>query len=219
MEYTNLSQDKVRLNRLHWPVTVLGYGKRAGLWLQGCSIQCAGCCSKDTWETGNGLMVGVETVFDWVASLPTSQLDGVTITGGEPFDQPDALKLIAIILRQIYGPGIDILVYSGHPWRYLRKYHFNIIKELDVVISEPYIAQRPGALLRGSNNQKIHLLTNIAKARYGKKTEQGRSSENNMQISFDGAKMWLIGIPRPGDLDRLKEKLESTGVMLGDLSW
>lgn len=40
------------LSRLHFPVTTLGPGRRIGVWFQGCSIRCAGCISRDTWETG-----------------------------------------------------------------------------------------------------------------------------------------------------------------------
>ncbi|HSV19446.1 MAG TPA: 4Fe-4S cluster-binding domain-containing protein, partial [Casimicrobiaceae bacterium] len=40
----------IELNKAHWPVTVLGPGKRIGLWLQGCSIHCPGCVSQDTWS-------------------------------------------------------------------------------------------------------------------------------------------------------------------------
>ncbi len=40
----------ILLNKAHFPVTVLGPGRRIGIWLQGCSIGCAGCISQDTWE-------------------------------------------------------------------------------------------------------------------------------------------------------------------------
>ncbi len=39
----------IELNKAHWPVTVLGPGRRIGLWVQGCSIHCPGCVSQDTW--------------------------------------------------------------------------------------------------------------------------------------------------------------------------
>lgn len=42
------------LSRIHFPVTTLGPGNRIGIWFQGCSIQCQGCVSVDTWGTGKG---------------------------------------------------------------------------------------------------------------------------------------------------------------------
>ena len=40
----------ILVNKAHYPVSVLGHGKRIGIWLQGCSIRCRSCCSLDTWE-------------------------------------------------------------------------------------------------------------------------------------------------------------------------
>ena len=37
------------VNRVHFPVTALGPGRRLGVWVQGCSIGCAGCLAHDTW--------------------------------------------------------------------------------------------------------------------------------------------------------------------------
>jgi anaerobic ribonucleoside-triphosphate reductase activating protein len=38
---------KIAVSKAHYPVTVLGPGKRIGIWL-GCRIQCKGCVSQDT---------------------------------------------------------------------------------------------------------------------------------------------------------------------------
>jgi len=108
---------KLFLSRLHFPVTTLGYGRRVGVWFQGCSVRCPGCISHDTWAFGQG-----ETTLDSVCAsiapwLP--QADGVTISGGEPFDQPAALKGLLRWLRpRVAG---DILVFSGHPWEHLAR--------------------------------------------------------------------------------------------------
>ena len=49
---------KIAINKAHFPVTVLGPGRRIGIWLQGCSIHCKGCVSQDTWAADPGRTVG-----------------------------------------------------------------------------------------------------------------------------------------------------------------
>ena len=79
---------KIALSRIHYPVRTLGPGARIGVWFQGCAIRCPGCVSMDTWAVGQHV-----TTLDEVKEglLPFLASDGVTISGGEPFDQPEAL--------------------------------------------------------------------------------------------------------------------------------
>ena len=100
----------LNLSRLHYPVTTLGPGRRVGIWFQGCSIRCPGCVSVDTWAAGQGgttVSAVLAAVSPWLVTA-----DGVTISGGEPFDQVDALLAL---LRGLRSAGAeDILVYSGY---------------------------------------------------------------------------------------------------------
>src|SRR5215218_593389 len=88
----------IQLNKAHWPVTVLGPGRRIGLWMQGCSIHCPGCVSQDTWPADPATAITVDALVDWCRTTTGSALDGVTISGGEPFDQPDALLRLLVAL-------------------------------------------------------------------------------------------------------------------------
>src|ERR1044071_7362148 len=81
----------IQLNKAHWPVTVLGPGRRIGLWLQGCTIGCRGCGSKDTWPRDPSKTIAVGALVDCGRRATTDPLDGVTISGGEPFQQPIGL--------------------------------------------------------------------------------------------------------------------------------
>ena len=108
----------LNLSRIHFPVTTLGPGKRIGIWFQGCSIRCKGCISADTWGTEKG-RVSIDEVIKVISNwLDTAE--GITLSGGEPFEQPEALELLLTQLRT--RTNIDILVYSGHsfekisPW-------------------------------------------------------------------------------------------------------
>lgn len=220
MESGNSRPRTINLSRLHWPVTALGFGRRVGIWFQGCSIRCAGCCAQDTWDADSSSNVALERVLDWVAARPVDEIDGFTLSGGEPFDQPEALVGLARELRSRYctRSDRDILTYSGHPWRRLIREHRSILKMLDVVISEPFVRERPGDSLRGSNNQKIHRLTRLARERYGPDYEI-QNPNRSMQVHYDGRTLWMIGIPQSGDLERFQEELGKSGIMLGNVSW
>ncbi|MCA1696856.1 MAG: radical SAM protein, partial [Actinobacteria bacterium] len=50
---------------MHHPVTTLGYGTRAGVWVQGCTIGCHGCASRDTWAVTEGTVVRPADVVCW----------------------------------------------------------------------------------------------------------------------------------------------------------
>ena len=107
---------RISVSRIHFPVTTLGPGRRLGIWFQGCSIRCPGCISMDTWAEGRGnttVEEVVNSIIPWI-----SKADGITISGGEPFDQPDALLELTARIRS--KTEADILVFTGYPWAYIR---------------------------------------------------------------------------------------------------
>ena len=88
----------IAISRVHFPITTLGPGKRLGIWMQGCSIHCPGCISADTWAVGKGV-IELEHLLTSIESwLPNA--DGVTISGGEPFDQFQPLLALLQSLRR-----------------------------------------------------------------------------------------------------------------------
>lgn len=209
----------LRINRLHWPVTTLGYGKRIGIWFQGCSIHCPGCCSRDTWDSEAGSDITLEALLEWVSEHPMDEIDGFTISGGEPFDQSLDLKELLTQLRLTYCQGVqrDILVYSGYPMNTLSSRHKEIIELMDVLVSEPYLRGRPIAPLRGSDNQRLRHLTTLGWERYPDNPD--KNPPNNLQIHFDGTALWMIGIPKKGDLEKLQRQLVFKGITMSNVSW
>ena len=213
---------KIRLNKAHFPVTTLGYGRRLGLWVQGCSIGCKGCVSQDTWDASGGWAVDVADILAWCDSSRKHEIDGITISGGEPFEQAQALKKLLDALdawRQQLERPFDILCYSGLPLSKIRQGHADILASLDVLIPEPYVAKRtaPGPW-RGSSNQPLVPLTQLGRARYGDEAQYVEDAPR-IQVSLEHGAAWFIGIPKPGDLDKLEEYARARGVVLEDVSW
>ena len=200
----------IELNRVHFPVTTLGPGRRIGLWTQGCSIRCAGCVSRDTWEARPEMRVRiaelVERMGPWLA-----QADGVTVSGGEPLDQPDALRCLLTALRHRFSG--DLLVYTGRGSEQVFGRHAWIANAADVVISEPYLPSAGASRIwRGSDNQRVHLLTSLGRQRFGEDADaRNWQMQRTLDLYVDDGEVWMAGIPRAGDLQRLRRALRMRG--------
>jgi anaerobic ribonucleoside-triphosphate reductase activating protein len=222
--------ESLLLAKAQYPVTVLGPGTRAGIWTQGCTIGCRGCLSRDTWDPDPRTAVPVDAVLGWLESL-SGPVDGVTISGGEPFQQPAAL---AALLRGIHrwrgaAPAdVDVLVYSGYAFSRLTRAARTreILAWCDAVVAGPYVERRnDGSPLRGSANQRLVPLTALGHRRYDAVADGTAppGGTPRMQVSVHegpgGQRIQYIGIPRRGDMDRLNSTLERAGVHPGDVSW
>jgi len=126
-----------------------GPGTRYTLWVQGCSIHCPGCSNTDTWPFVGGKAWSVEAL---VEDIRKYAIDGVTITGGEPLDQYDA---VSALLKEI--PDICTFMTTGYilPQIY-NKGQESIIDLLDFMCLGPYMADKPCKdSWKGSTNQII----------------------------------------------------------------
>lgn len=199
---------KVSISRLHFPITALGPGRRVGLWMQGCSIRCAGCISVDTWQDGEGIV----PIEDVIAKLTehASEADGLTVSGGEPFDQPDALLKLLAHWRQVSKSST--LVFTGREREDIDPWLARNPGLVDAVMTGPFRSDLPQTMaLRGSDNQKLHILTPRGEAL----TAYERSaapSDRRLDVMFDQqGEAWIAGIPTRGDMGRLRRVLAAAG--------
>jgi anaerobic ribonucleoside-triphosphate reductase activating protein len=204
----------LRLDRLYYPVIALGPGRRLGVWVQGCSLGCPGCMSKHTWDPVAGRETDVDEVDDvWRAALHDGA-DGVTISGGEPLEQPAIGRLLVSLarVRDELRPAADILLYTGYPERAARRRAEYAFTTADAVVTGRYVAGRPTRLIwRGSANQKLIPTTARGEERYAPFVNHIPPSAP-MQVDRDGADVLLIGIPRAGDLRRLDASAQNLGL-------
>jgi anaerobic ribonucleoside-triphosphate reductase activating protein len=208
------------INKAHFPVTVLGPGRRIGIWVQGCSIGCKGCISRDTWAAEADKAMRVPDLLAWCERISGHVLDGVTISGGEPFEQPAALDALLRGLarwRTRRRLDFDILCYSGYPLATLRARHAGLLDRLDAVIAEPYVDALPGEHpWCGSANQKVTPLSARGQQRYAQPPHVG---EKRIQALADGQRVWYVGIPARGDMARLEALCHARGVDFAQVSW
>ena len=180
---------ELSLSRVHFPVTTLGPGRRLGIWFQGCSIRCPGCISADTWGPGQRRIALARLLADIQPWL--EQAEGITVSGGEPFEQFAALLALLGELRQ--RSRADILVYSGYPLEHLHAQLEQAAGLIDALISDPYQQHAEQSLaLRGSDNQRLSLLTDLGRARLGGYQRPLRENDKALDLMFDhDGSVWM----------------------------
>jgi len=137
-----------------------GPGRRFALWVQGCGIRCDGCFNPQMWSTAGGRGVAVDELLDQIES---SEVEGITLLGGEPFEQAHALSVLADAVRQT---GLSVMTFTGYEYEQLTRARgphgaTKLIAATDLLVTGPYLASKPD-LKRpwvGSTNQEFHFLT------------------------------------------------------------
>jgi anaerobic ribonucleoside-triphosphate reductase activating protein len=142
------------------PITeVEGPGIRSCVWFQGCHIRCKGCFAKDLWNPAEHLLYTPEELVGMVSPLA----EGITILGGEPFEQNEGLSML---LKLAWDKGLSTIVFTGFTYEYLQKsvikYIHSILSHIDVLVDGPFIETRKSfdVPLIGSANHRFHFLTN-----------------------------------------------------------
>jgi anaerobic ribonucleoside-triphosphate reductase activating protein len=181
-------------------MSVLGYGNnRAGVWTQGCAVNCPGCSSLHTHDPKMGRRMEVGNIIDWLLAQPRP-VTGLTLSGGEPSEQSKGVLALINAFREAFAQA-DVLMFSGLPWQRLIKHHKELVSACDVVIAGPYIQHLPPLPLRGSSNQTVHLLTDLARERYH---DLDQWPVHSTQVAFGYEKITTVGIP---DIPTLSTKL------------
>ena len=139
-------------------VTTLGPGKRFGLWVQGCPFSCKGCISPDYIPFRDNKLIEITDLSNIIIN---SDIDGITISGGEPFAQASQLaELLNIVLNK--RPELNVLVFTGFSYSKLKnKGAKAFLNHIDLLVTELFIEElNTSNGLRGSDNQEFHYLTN-----------------------------------------------------------
>jgi len=202
----------VRLYYRQAPVTTLGPGNRAVIWTQGCPFRCDGCISPESLDSEGGEEVSIDTLVSWV--LEQSNIEGITISGGEPFQQ--ARQLAQLIDRLKAQRDLGVVCYTGYTMDHLvaegTPAQKDLLKRVDLLIDGPYIRTLHADLwLRGSANQRLLTLTD----RYTDLVAEVQSAGDKgcgleVLIAPDG-KVCVAGVPTEPDFrDNLNSALQDT---------
>lgn len=145
------------LYRLYHNSVADGPGRRSVIQTAGCSIRCEGCFVPQTHERDNGTLTSISTIVDEIVTNRDIH-DGVTILGGEPFDQPDP---VAKLVSRLKHHGLHVTVYSGYTIEQLIERKSPsidyILTHIDLLIDRPFIVSLRDSAgeYRGSRNQRF----------------------------------------------------------------
>lgn len=136
-----------------------GPGKRFVVWFQGCTLGCPGCFNPATHAVTAGPAMPIDELARAMAASCASGATGLSLSGGEPLQQPEAACALLDAARAL---GMSTLAFSGYTIDEIRGLPGgrDVLARLDVLIDGRYVAgDRLAAGLRGSANQRVHLLT------------------------------------------------------------
>ena len=186
--------------------TALGPGKRAVIWVQGCAQRCPGCIAPTYRPFVPANIIPVEHLAAQI--LNNSTIEGITISGGEPFHQAPGLAML-INLLHANRPELTVISYSGFLLSQIKNAPFpgaaDYLSRLDVLIDGPYVRKldngRTG--LRGSTNQVIHHLTQRIKH------FDFENTIRQPEIHIHNHELVFIGVPSASFRNALDQAMDS----------
>lgn len=136
-----------------------GEGYRYTIFVQGCLHRCPGCQNPETWDLSGGTEYNDEKlrkVLEEIVSDPI--LDGITLSGGDPFFQCEACTEFVKELKKL-RKDLSVWAYTGFDWDTLiaNKNRLALVKHCDVIVDGPFIKSEKtlDKLFRGSSNQRL----------------------------------------------------------------
>ncbi len=136
-----------------------GPGKRAVLWLQGCTLNCPGCFNPQTHSPTGGRAISIKNLLSRILQISDS-VEGITISGGEPLQQLRSLLLLLSEIRK--QTNLSILLFSGFTFEEICSFPTanQLLTTVDVLISGRYDQTADiQNLWVGSSNKTIHILS------------------------------------------------------------
>lgn len=194
---------------------VLGPGTRFVLWVQGCPFTCEGCIAESMHSFDGGTLIPVSDLVELV--LRTPDIEGITVSGGEPFMQAPELSSLFAQLRE--KSNLGIIVYTGFIYETLLSLHEkhpeirDMLSYIDLLIDGPYVEDlnhNSGQI--GSVNQRTILLTD----RYKDDLYLYHSPEIGRRVEWhtkDGQTL-MAGVPSKQLAQQWKEMKQNHGQLL-----
>lgn len=169
------------IDRILYPITALGPGKRLCIWTVGCNKRCYMCANPELWFFDKSKEVSMEEIKKLLSLVDFEKLDGFTVSGGEPFCQ--ARELFEL-LNFFSEKSEDILVFSGYTYEELKNMENPYVKlcleYIGVLVAGEYqdaLNDNKTALV-ASGNQRLYVFQSDLKERYEKYQRQGRQIQN-----------------------------------------
>lgn len=182
-------EDSLRVAQRVAKTASEGPGLRYALWVQGCSIRCAGCCNPEMFAARGGELLAIDGLAREV--LGTVGIEGLTVLGGEPFEQAGP---VAELAKAVRAGGLSVMVFTGFVREDLETKGdaatAALLAATDLLVDGPFVQQAPGSAWRwlGSLNQRMHFMTD----RYRADDPRFRSA-NTLDIRIERGRVEVSG--------------------------
>ena len=147
---------RISLSGITGDSIVDGPGLRLTIFTQGCLHNCPGCHNPQTHDPSGGSWADTEDILAAAAENPL--LDGITLSGGDPFMQPVPCLALAEGAHKL---GLNVWTYTGYTWEALWEENdaekLALLKETDVLVDGPFLLAERSLELQfcGSRNQRL----------------------------------------------------------------
>ena len=183
---------------------VLGPGQRLVIWVQGCCFDCPGCVAPDWIPQKQAQLIAPDKLADYILTLP--ELDGITVSGGEPMLQAEGLLELFSHLRE--KSNLSIICYSGFTLGQILAKNEPIfprlLQHIDVLIDGLYVDRlNDNVGFRGSSNQVVHFLSD----RHIPDRDLFVQRKRDVEIHVQKDSLLVVGVPPVNFSPKLKDSL------------
>ena len=143
-----------------------GLGCRTVLFVSGCRNACKGCFQPQTWDFHYGEPFDEKAQEEILHSLEPDYVQGITLLGGEPFEEENQAALVPFMrrVREQY-PNKDVWAFTGYIYdkdlipggRKYTEYTDELLSMIDILVDGPFMEELKDITLkfRGSRNQRV----------------------------------------------------------------
>lgn len=143
-----------------------GTGVRTVLFVSGCRNRCKDCFQPETWSFDYGKPFNAEIEDEIIESLKPNYIRGLTLLGGDPFEQENQKALLPFVRRvRKECSGKDIWAYTGYVLerdlvpggvRFTEDTE-ELLSMIDILVDGPFVAELKDISLqfKGSSNQRV----------------------------------------------------------------
>lgn len=145
--------DDIYLNCIRYDYSIAdGPGLRTLIFMQGCDLRCPFCQNQKIWDIKSGYKWSIKVLINELKK--NSITKKVTITGGEPLFQLEALKTL---VDELYKEQFNIVLYTGHRKEDVPK---DILSKINYLKYGPFIYSKRTSTIPfvGSSNQVFEKL-------------------------------------------------------------
>lgn len=172
----------LRVGRVVHATRAEGPFLRTAIWVAGCSIRCPGCVNPHLFDSSSGQSVDPYELAEEIAS---NDVEGVTLIGGEPFDQPEACADLA---AELHRRGLGVITFTGYAIEDLRARQdgsAQLLEATDLLVDGPFVrelAEQQRSLVGSTNQRFIHLTD-----RYVEFDPSRRRNRVEIRVEEDGS--------------------------------